>query len=288
MNTTVNPANASMLIVGGPSTGKTTFILQLFGRLRRDIGTLKLRNSPDTFAHLENAMERLNNGLEVEHTSLTAYDELCLPLQMPDGTTCDLVWPDYGGEQISAMIDERRISSDWEARVLAADGWLLFLRPDRISDAADIIHRPLEELLSPPTAAPSTPVQWSDQARTIELLQLLLCARRADILNRLSKPAIGVVLSCWDELGIGSEGRQPNDVFREKMPLLVDLLEANWRSEARFTVGISSTERALNDKKPDEEFVQNGPEKYGFVITPSGERNPDLSLPLMELIRRSV
>ena len=277
-----------MLIVGGPSTGKTTYILQLFGRLRRDIGTLKLRSAPDTYAHLESAMERLNNGLQVEHTSLESYDELCLPLQMPNGTACDIVWPDYGGEQVTAIMDERRISLDWESRVLAAGGWLVFLRPDRIGGANDVMHRPLEQMLSQAPQAVSTPIPWSDQARNVELLQLLLSARQTDLLSRVSRPAIGVVLSCWDELGIVSQGRKPDAVLREKAPLLADFLEANWIPDARFTFGLSSTERPLSKTESDEEFVIKGPEKFGFVITPAGERNPDLSLPLVELLKRSA
>jgi len=288
MSMSVSPASKSVLIVGGPSTGKTTFILQLFGHLRRGIGTLKLRTAPDNYAHLENAMDRLNNGLEVEHTSLGAYDELRLPLLMPDGAATDLVWPDYDGEQVAAMMDERRISPDWEAHVLAANGWLIFLRPDRVGKADDIIHRPLDELLSAGPHPANAPIEWSDQAKTIELLQLLLFARRADILERLSKPAIGIVLSCWDELGVAGTDRRPDDVLRDKLPLLADFLESNWASDARFTFGLSSTERPLSRSDPDEEFVLRGPEKFGFVVTPSGERDPDISLPLVELLRRNA
>ena len=277
----------SVLLVGGPSTGKTTFVLQLYGRLRRDLGALRLRASPDSHAHLEKAMERLNEGLEVEHTSTDVYEELRLPLKMPDGAAKDLVWPDYGGEQVKAMMDDRRISSEWESRVLSAEGWLIFLRPDRVGDPGDITHRPMEELLRSDAPRPTASVPWSDQARIIELLQLLLFARRSDLQDRVTQPTIGVVLSCWDELKI-AEGRRPDDVLGERMPLLADFLAANWIPDARFCFGLSSTERPLSKTKADEDYVLYGPEKFGFVIDLEGKRSADLSLLLVELLRRSV
>ena len=287
MNTISLRTPGSVLIVGGPSTGKTTFVLQLYGRLRRDLGALRLRASPESHAHLEKAMERLNEGLEVEHTSTDVYDELRLPLKMPDGTAKDLVWPDYGGEQVKAMMDDRRISSEWESRVLTAEGWLLFLRPDRVGDPSDITHRPMEELLRADTPRPTAPVPWSDQARIIELLQLLLFARRSDLQDRVTQPTIGVVLSCWDELKT-AEGRQPDAVLRERMPLLADFLAANWAPDAHFCFGLSSTERPLSKTKADEDYVLHGPEKFGFVIDQKGKRDADLSLLLVQLLQRSM
>jgi hypothetical protein len=232
-------------------------------------------------------LERLNRGLEVEHTSISEYDELRLALILADGAETDLVWPDYGGEQINTLMQERRVSPEWEGRVQAAKGWLVFLRPDRIDDAGDIVHRPIEALLKRASPSTSSPVQWSEQAKTIELIQLLLSARNADLLQRVKTPAVGIILTCWDELDAESRSRQPRDVLRIKMPLLVDFLEANWVSESYFFTGLSSTEFPLNVTQPNEQFVENGPEAFGYVMLEDGTKSTDLSLPVVELLRRS-
>ena len=287
MNVSSQPAGTSILVLGASNTGKTHYIIQLFGRLRSGAGALKLRTTPDSFAPLEASLTRLNQGLPAIHTATTAYHELRLLMVAPDRIPLDLLLPDYGGEQIRAMMDGRRISPEWENRVLTASGLLLFLRLGILREERNIVNRPVEKMLeSHPQEQIYTPSQWSDQARIIEFLQLLLYARSANLSQRLATPVIGIILSCWDEIGVTDDKQTPEQVLRAKLPLLADFVEANWQKEARFVFGLSSLERPLDDKLADDEFINKGPEHFGYVIAQNGEQIDDLTLPLAEVLKR--
>ena len=230
---------------------------------------------------------RLNEGLPAIHTATDAFDLMKLPMVMPDGAPLDFMLPDYGGEQVRSMMDERRISPEWEERVRDANGWLLFLRPDILSEDRDFVTRPIAGLLKPqPTNDPTMPSQWSDQARFIEFLQLLLYARGIGITHRVASPALGVILSCWDELKLDSKVVSPAEILRTKMPLLAAFIEANWLKDAHFVLGLSSLERPLDEKNPDQDFINKGPDKFGYVVTEDGKHTPDLTSPLTEVIHR--
>ncbi len=284
---TPSSSNTSILVLGSSDTGKTHFITQLFGRLRAGTGKLKLRTAPDNFGPFEAALTRLNQGLAADHTATAAFHELRLPMATADGKHFDFVLPDYGGEQVRAMIDDRRITEEWEQRTQKSNGWLLFLRLGRLNEDRNIVSRPLELMLeSHPQQRPCTPREWSDQTRIIEFLQLLLYARGASLSNRLSKPILGVILSCWDELDTVSKNQTPEDILRAKLPLLADFIEANWLREAGFVLGVSSLERPLDPKKADEEFINQGPEQFGYIIEANGNESRDLTRPLVEVLAR--
>ncbi|WP_429102398.1 hypothetical protein [Aeromonas rivipollensis] len=76
------------------------------------------------------------------------------------------MWPDYGGEQIKAISDTRRIPATWQSRVVSAPAWLLLIRLQKTRITADIFSRPLHAL--PITNTESHEIQISDQARLID------------------------------------------------------------------------------------------------------------------------
>ena len=280
----VTPSSSSVLILGGPSTGKTHYGAQLCGRLRKEGTSLSLRKTPECLEVFDSAMQRLNSGLSADHTPGNHFGQLVLPLQTCEGNQIDLVWPDYGGEQVKIMMEQRKVSPEWQARIQNAKGWLLFLRPGVVPEVRDAFNRPIEELGNhqPNT---SDADQRTEQARLIEFLQVILHVRQADTIGRVRRPPLCVALSCWDEISV-PDGNVPRAVLRNRLPLMADFVEATWESEASFVIGLSSTGRALDPHKPDEEYIDNGPENYGYVVGPTGVRNPDLTTPLAELIRR--
>ena len=277
-------SNASVLVLGGPATGKTHYGGQLYGRLRKGGAAISLRTTPESLTLFETVLNSLNNGYEAAHTPGSSYSEIVLPLQWGDIASFNLVWPDYGGEQVNTMMEQRKINPEWQQNVENATGWLLFLRPDRLHEGQDSFSRPIETLLSHKDAV-AGPVRWSEQAYLIEFLQLLLYTRKVEMVKQLKHPPLGIVLSCWDEIAAPS-GKQPKMLLQEKLPLFADFVEATWTSEAYFVIGLSSTERPLNDKQADEGYIDQGPENFGYTIGADGTKNPDLTLPLVELLGR--
>jgi hypothetical protein len=273
----------TILLIGESGVGKTHYGAQLLNRLMNEECQLRMDGAASNLEPFENALECLANGRAADHTPISIYTNSSWPIIDREKRKTDLVWPDYGGEQIKKIIETRHIPASWKSRAEEANAWMLMLRLQKLSLADDIFSRPsstenpsLPEL---DEASVSTNLRISDQARLIELLQMLVYVRQANFDEPLLKPRLVILLSCWDELG---EADLPLAELRKRMPMFCNFVESNWKSVIVF--GLSALGRRLDPKGSDTEYAQRGPEKFGFVVAPDGARSPDLTLPIRFLM----
>lgn len=271
----------SILVVGGPNTGKTLFGAQLLGRLQAGRGRVRLRRAPESIEPLKRALEQLNQGLLADHTAFETYEELVLPVEVSREHPVDLVWPDYGGEQVRDMIEGRRVGDHWFQRIRDSTGWLLLIRPSLINPQDDIFSRPIHKVVEPSKEV-SAANKWSDQARYTELLQLLLFVRGLGSLKRITGLRLAVVLSCWDEM---NDDATPESVLRERMPLFFEFLQAVWDAQDIEIFGLSSLGRALENGVPDRGYQDHGPEAFGYVTSAADKEEKDLLLPVEWILK---
>lgn len=274
-----------LVLLGGPNSGKTHYAGQLYGRLRRRPGQLRLRNdhgTPPDLTALEEVLRCLEDGHAAPHTSTTTWAEVVLPLVNEQGHTMDLRWPDYGGEQLRAVFDQRAVPEAWRAQLIKADGWVLLIRPKTETtypDAlGDLVKRSADRKANATRAG-----SWDANARWVELLQLLLHVAGLGPVVRLQRPRLAVLISCYDELGMADA--PPREVLAKTLPLVLSFIDSTWASEAVSIWGLSALGRLLESDSTDESFIDNGPEYQGWVIPPEGgARDPDLSKPLAWLM----
>lgn len=227
--------------------------------------------------------------MAASHTATTTYVDSVWPIVGPEKLKADLVWPDYGGEQIRAMASKRRVPAQWRSRVAGAPAWLLLVRLNQIRTTHDIFSRPLRDLKVLRTEEPTgdagdhEPAGLSDQARLIELLQMLVYIREAGRAEPLRSPHLTVLLSCWDELSVDG---CPQDILRERLPMLSDFIASTWAEPS--VMGLSALGKPLSHIAPDMEYVSRGPEQFGFVVLPDGTQSSDLTLPISHLVAVST
>jgi hypothetical protein len=281
----------NILVVGEHNVGKTNYGIQLLGRLRVSRSQLKMPGVAESIAPFEAGLVALNEGRPPEHTPAAANHELTLPLKL-GGRTFSLRWPDYGGEQVSDILLSRSLSEAWQQRVDQSDGWILVLRLGADANLADALQRPAvrhEKTVAAPTAVPAAPpattagVKWNSNARAVELLQMLLHARRVSLDHHVRTPPIAVALSCWDELG---EEARPDEVLARRMPMLHEFLTAVWAADRIAVFGLSSLGGNLDASQVSAAHRDAGPETQGFVVKPDGDRTPDLAEPVTWLLER--
>ncbi len=276
---------ATVLIVGEFGVGKTHFGAQLLVRLNQGDGSLRMRGAAGNISAFESAVECLNEGRAAAHTATSTYVESIWPIQDQDGHAMDLVWPEYGGEQIRQMLANRKFPSGWRDRVKQSTAWMLFVRIQQADSKDDIFSRPISTIHKSPPADKSFRI--SDQARLIELLQSLLFLRGVGTLRQVSSPALTLLLSCWDEIvGVQAKTR-PSQVLAKHLPLLADFVTATWTTDALSIVGLSALERPLREDSHDEDYISRGPNQFGYIVRMDGTRHKDLTIPIGELARRA-
>lgn len=276
-----------LVLLGGPNSGKTHFAGQLYGRLQRRPGSLILRKeqgTPADLSALEDVLRSLEAGHAAEHTHADTWAEVLLPLSDDSGSGIDLRWPDYGGEQLRAVFEQRSVRESWRERLSKADGWVLLIRLKGEITYPDA----LEELSKCPSST-GMPIarasSWDANARWVETLQMLLHVAEVGTARRISRPRLAVLLSCYDELG-PIDGT-PRDVFAAKLPLLTSYIESTWAGDAVSVWGLSALGRLLERNSSDDNFIDQGPEAQGWVVPPTGgPRDTDLTRPLAWLLRQ--
>lgn len=267
-------------VFGESDVGKSHYGAQLIGRLNAESGSMRMRGAAPDLAAFDDVVQSLSGGVPGAHTAAGTYTETLLPVLSEGNVAIDLNWPDYAGEQVSQLLEERRIPASWQKRVETADGWILMVRPKRASPSEDIFSRPLGDLKS--SRNDGVVFERSPQARLVELLQMLLYAthtRRGKF-----KPALAVVLSCWDELHV-SEGTTPEAVLRQNLPLLAAFVRNNWVENRSIVLGLSATGVALSKESPNRDFIYKGAEQMGWVVASDGTRTPDLTVPIAQLAK---
>ena len=270
-------------LFGESGHGKSHYGAQLLSRIESEKCELKLRTASVDLSAYDSVRKKLNSGLLAEHTPSGMYRDNLWPIIDGEGRALDLTWPDYAGEQVKQVIDTRLMNQEWLERTQGADGWMLLVRPKLAKLDEDVFSKPLASV-GKASAAPVGKPKRSAQARLVELLQMLVHAR--GLRDRSALPPLVLLLSCWDELKLPT-GTTPSQVFDSYMPLLASYLRCRWSNKA-LVLGLSALGTELSDKEPNEEFVDIGPENFGFVVKADGEEVPDLTFPLVRLADMSM
>ena len=307
---------SSLLVIGGTKAGKTHYAGQLLRRLEAKKHLLKIAVAPGDRTPLQEVLEKLAVGRSASHTPTNVYKESVWNIWI-DGSDhqSQLVWPDYGGEQLEDVVRKRHITEHWIQQVRNSAGWLFFVRPNLISMSEDILKRPrnkdhmqsaapkttaaeeraaLEEPESsaiPPghqeTATAQSPVLRTEAA-LVELLQALLFVKQVGRNARLSWPALVVVLSCWDEVPnvqVDGDWTDPTRFLMERLPFLGQFIASIWEQNRFEVFGLSALGKALKEDVDDAAFVDSGPERQGWCVAGDGVQRDDLTIPVLSLLK---
>lgn len=266
----------SILLIGESGVGKTHYGAQLLRRLMRVPGALRMNGAASNLEAFEVALESLDEGRAAGHTARSVNVDSVWPVVDAHGREADLVWPEYGGEQIKSVIENRRLPDAWQKRVREADAWLLLIRLQQTSVGDDMFSKPLADLKG--VSVENREVHPSDQARLVELLQMLIFSHGPVSTSR-SLPRLGVLLTCWDEVGIA---RTPPEALEARLPLVSAFVRSTWRQP--LIMGLSSLERPLSPTTRDMEYASKGPEHFGYVVEANGAKSGDLTLPIHHLL----
>jgi hypothetical protein len=275
----------TILVLGGPKSGKTHYGAQLTVRLSKKLGDLKYYEQPENLSLFQETITCLSRGRLAPHTPVSVSKDIVLPIELPNGDRARVVWPDFGGEQIDRILEQRVTPIKWKERATIADGWLLMIRPELFRSARDLIHRPLSDFV-PETSDKAPPALMMPEASIVELLQILLFLRRSSRESKILHPRLTVAISCWDESDT-SDFQNPSLYFSTLTPMLSNFVLGTWDKAQLNVIGVSALGKTLDANQDDEDFIDQGAHRQGFVILPDGKKIEDLTWPLLSLLSQS-
>lgn len=266
-----------VLLLGLADSGKTTLLIQFFGRLKSGRARLVARGAPDNLTRIEAGLARLNQGLPVEHTPVGDEFTQALPAQTAAGSAIEIELPDYSGEDLKKMVKERRMTQRWRDLAASCSHWVLLIRLAQQVRRPDVLTNPIGAVaMKASNEKDGDRDQLPVDMWGVELLQML-CYARAEISAVKTPPRLTLALSCWDELE-DVDGLTPVAVARERLALLDSYCRAVWPAGAYAVIGLSSQGQTLDTKHPSDEFIDKGPEEMGWLVLADGSCVKDLTL----------
>ena len=270
-------ALSAILLLGESDVGKTHYGAQVLRRLNGGKGAFELVNG-ENLLPFKTALDKISLGLSAPHTPRAEYSESIWRLRRrADGSTMDLIWPDYGGEQISGMIDGKSLPATWREKLLKSSGWIFMVRPSQVPLPEDILTR----AVSLPAVDDTESQTLSPQSKLVELLQMLQYKRQSYLEHKDKPPPLAVLLSCYDEL---NTKQPPRDYCRAQLPMLYQYLSSNWPSDRLRFFAVSPLGQALSPTQPNNAYADSGPETKGYVMDEGGLQTDDLLAPIEWLL----
>jgi Double-GTPase 1 len=280
----------SVVIIGLPASGKTTFLAALWHLVTaRDIdtrlrfGTLRIGD----VTHLNAIAARWREAKVQDRTAVLGTRVVSMNLVNGAGEALRVTFPDVPGEAYRRMWEERECESQL-VDILKATGVLLFIH-------ADTIHAPRwvvdEVALSRELGlgvAEGEVIAWHPrlaptQVQVIDLLQLLRTAP-LDIGPR----RLAVMLSAWDKAR--AEGLSPAEYLQSKLPLLAQYLRRaadgwDWRVYGLSAQGGDYDPLEQGERVPEaEELRRLDRPSTRIQLVGEGSETHDLTEPLAWLM----
>jgi hypothetical protein len=230
---------ATILMLGLPRTGKTTFLAAFWEAVEGShSGQLVLSELPPEAGYLNEIRAAWQRCEEISRTAAGQINRVTLRLQSQADGGFDLAMPDLSGEYFREAWENRVWPRELDELVGGADGYLFFIH----SQVARSVS--FDEVEPIAAAGPSAgagnprvgvwdPAKTSTQVKAVDVLQMVLSRRR-----EVDGMPLVVVISAWDLVESG--GQTPSQWLSKELPLLDQFLRTNSDRFKTQVVGVSA------------------------------------------------
>lgn len=274
--------SSSVILIGGPDTGKTNFLARMVLHLRDGKGALRAVSLPDDIQYIEDALAYLMKGEFAPRSHNTTGEvsgvvEITVAVSEGAEEVATLVVPDVSGETWDEVARSAEISQDWLDRIRTASGALLFVRVLSELNVAPMDWVNAPKLLA--LAGPADNFAVPTQVILCEFLRLLEenAAREGD-----QTPRVAIILTAYDRLDEETRKLGPRTFLESAFPLFAGKIA----NTSRLDVGVfgaSVVGGELADAKFKNRYLQGDIASSGYIIDDTGsqpEETSDFSRPI--------
>ncbi|WP_293827032.1 hypothetical protein [uncultured Brevundimonas sp.] len=272
----------SVVLLGGPDSGKTNYVGRLWSALDAGAGALRAAEQPDDITFVLEVADHLFSGnfaARSEHTEDRRDFEVVVAEQGHHDTTA-IVVPDISGELWRQAVIDCEIEPNWMAELRSASGALLFVRVGSDQDV-----RPLDWVTSQKLLAKLEPENNGGLPTQVMLCELLRFLE-ISLSNRPdgARPRLSVVVSAWDLVDPETFAKGPMAYLEREYPLACGRVRDLERLDVRV-FGLSVVGGDLGvDQAYREAFLEAGLDGHGWVaVEDEGgvwRKDDDLTLPV--------
>ena len=274
--------SGSVVLLGGPDSGKSNYIFRLWSALVERNGELVMTAQPDDISFVLEGAEHLLGGQFIQRSEHTEdrRDFVVTVASSATGKTADIVIPDISGELFKKAVTELEAPNHLIESLRDAYGALLFIR-----EGSDQNVQPLDWVTSSKLLAKIGGADDEGLATQVVLCELirfleLSLSQRPDG----GRPRLSVIVSAWDLVGEDLSERGPQAYLAKEYPLLAGHLDDLDGLDVRI-FGLSIVGGDLAEDAFREKFLDSGVDGSGWVAVQDVQRGtwsqvPDVTLPV--------
>ncbi|WP_296280793.1 hypothetical protein [Pseudoxanthomonas sp.] len=271
----------SVVLLGGPDSGKTNYIGRLWRALDGGKGSLHAAEQPEDIKFVLEIVDHLFGGdfaPRTEHSD-DRRDFNVVVASERDGQRTTLVVPDVSGELWQTAVLESEIESAWMDELSGALGALLFVRVQSDQDIRPLdwvtSRKMLEKLGNDEEPGMPTQVMLCELVR---FLEHAWAARPPS-----ARPRLSIIVSAWDLVDSETFIQGPMEYLKREYPLFYGKLQDLSAIEVR-AYGLSVAGGDLkNDKEYRAQFLDEGCDSHGWIATQADgawKKDSDMALPV--------
>ncbi|MGH9498157.1 MAG: hypothetical protein ACRD3L_03365 [Terriglobales bacterium] len=274
----------SIMLIGGPDSGKTNYLARLWKALQSGSGRLKSVEAPE-IKYVEDALAHLLQGSfaprSEKNIEESRRDFTVMIGTQDDAKRVEVVVPDVTGELWKDAVSSSELPSEWMNQLKESSGALLFVRVHSELNVSPLDWVTARELLKMDWAQPHQEESIPTQVVLCELLRFLQSTLRRRTDGGLSRVAI--VVTAWDRLDAAAKKSGPSAYIESEYPLFAGRLEDVTTLEVKV-FGVSVVGGDLEaDPKFRQKFFEADLDAAGYVVEElDGAVNEehDLTLPI--------
>jgi hypothetical protein len=278
-------APVSLMPVGMPSTGKTSFLAALAEFLFHHKSSFQLTGPAESTEYLNSIHSEWLKGEDPQRTIDTEGGIVELSIRhIESNRQLQLLIPDGPGEDYrDSILLLRRCRDELAKSLQSADGYLLFYHPRKIKFGVSISD--VNAAIGPDEKEEDEKSGKEMPSKAELLLSHLTAANYVDLLQCLStfgtnRKNLAVITSAWDLLPEAQQSDGPRAAVRSLLPLLDQYINNNSALWQPNYFGLSATGGDLANADEKQRLLQidppverirvagpNGPVDMGAILT---------------------
>lgn len=284
----------NFLLIGLPSTGKTSFLAALWYAIQQKQSPtdLVLKKLDGDSGYLNKIRDAWLAFKPVGRNPTDTETFVSMWLKRSEGDEeVHLTFPDVSGESFKQQWTSRQLTVSYDKCLRSANGGILFIHPNSITlplriaevdDLAALIDDDVAKEAAAPTtvAPPSTPWDIEKAPTQVQLVELLQFLMRHPHFRQPFRLAIAI--SAWDL--VAASKVNPENWIAQQLPLLCQFLSSNRKSFEVAFYGVSA--QGGNYDGDDVAALQNKNPARRIEIVGNGVKNKhDITEPIRWLMR---
>lgn len=277
-------SHRSILLIGGPDSGKSNYVGRLWIALKERQGRLQRIGMPSNIEYVDSICEQLLKG-EFSGRTDRSSDRREFTAELKDGdqgTPFHLVVPDFSGELWQEAVRDSELPQEWLDELEKACGALVFVRVHSSSNVQPINWVVARGQLAGKYGGQNNETEIPTQVVLCELLRLLQ--------QRLSgsgkKPRVAVMVTAWDLVDEATRSAGPQAYLMTQFPLFAGAIEG-CEALDMSVYGVSIVGGDLSEPDFQRECLEAELSEMGSVHRMVGgrwEKSPDVTLPVAWVI----